>query len=152
MAAVRPSSTLPANSAPGEACTASGRPLRRVVNCSLRLVNSSLLFSMRSRWISAAFRRSPAADGRDGLAALADRFLGRADLGGRLPVGVPGLLDRTAAKLRFLAVGSGEQILRRHRAIPSLNAKDRHYKARTVLFRRFRDPVSVPAPIVAEVA
>jgi len=33
-----------------------------------------------------------------------------------------------------------------------LNAKDRHHEACTALFRRFRGPIIVPAPIVTEVA
>jgi hypothetical protein len=43
-------------------------------------------------------------DGRDGLAALPDGFLGRANLDSRFPVGIPGLLDGTGARLRLLAV------------------------------------------------
>jgi hypothetical protein len=33
-----------------------------------------------------------------------------------------------------------------------LNAKDRHHEACTALFRRFRGPIIVPAPIVTEAA
>jgi predicted nucleic acid-binding protein len=36
--------------------------------------------------------------------------------------------------------------------VAMLNAKDRHHEARTAMFRRFRGPVIVPAPIVTEVA
>jgi predicted nucleic acid-binding protein len=36
--------------------------------------------------------------------------------------------------------------------VAMLNAKDRHHEACTALFRRFRGPVIVPAPIVTEVA
>jgi predicted nucleic acid-binding protein len=36
--------------------------------------------------------------------------------------------------------------------VAMLNAKDRHHEACTSLFRRFRGPVIVPAPIVTEVA
>ena len=33
-----------------------------------------------------------------------------------------------------------------------LNAKDRHHEACTALFRRFRGPIIIPAPIVTGVA
>jgi uncharacterized protein len=36
--------------------------------------------------------------------------------------------------------------------VAMLNAKDRHHEACTALFRRFRGPIIVPAPIVTEVA
>lgn len=36
--------------------------------------------------------------------------------------------------------------------VAMLNAKDRHHEACTALFRRFRGPIVVPAPIVTEVA
>ena len=36
--------------------------------------------------------------------------------------------------------------------VAMLNAKDRHHEACTSLFRRFRGPIIVPAPIVTEVA
>ena len=36
--------------------------------------------------------------------------------------------------------------------VAMLNAKDKHYEACTALFRRFRGPIIVPAPIVTEVA
>jgi uncharacterized protein len=36
--------------------------------------------------------------------------------------------------------------------VAMLNAKDKHHQACTALFRRFRGPVVVPAPIVTEVA
>ena len=36
--------------------------------------------------------------------------------------------------------------------VAMLNAKDKHHEACTALFRRFRGPIIVPAPIVTEVA
>ena len=36
--------------------------------------------------------------------------------------------------------------------VAMLNAKDRHHDACTALFRRFRGPIIVQAPIVTEVA
>jgi hypothetical protein len=36
--------------------------------------------------------------------------------------------------------------------VAMLNAKDRHHEACTSLFRRFRGPIIIPAPIVTEVA
>lgn len=36
--------------------------------------------------------------------------------------------------------------------VAMLNAKDKHHEACTALFRRFRGPIVVPAPIVTEVA
>jgi uncharacterized protein len=38
------------------------------------------------------------------------------------------------------------------RLVAMLNAKDKHHEACTALFRRFRGPVIVPAPIVTKVA
>jgi len=36
--------------------------------------------------------------------------------------------------------------------VAMLNAKDKHHEACTALFRRFRGPIVVPAPVVTEVA